>query len=135
MSFDGTKDAGGTSSGSMKIVSHFDAAAGCNSNAICRWVGFGDMTGYASLDFDVYVDGASAVTTWGSHGWLQWGYFDTNWAFQTMADPAVQLNGGGDDNRWVHVRIPMTQFAGFGDTPSSAAVLNGVGFQFAGWGN
>jgi hypothetical protein len=133
MSFDSAMDAAGTASGSMKVVSHFTAT--CGSNALCRWVGFGDMTGYASLDFDVYVDGASAVTGWGSHGWLQWGYFDTNWVFQVMVDPAVQLNGGGDDNRWVHVSIPMTQFPGFSDTPSSAANMNGVGFQFAGWGN
>lgn len=128
-SVDFTMDAAGSpTSGSMKMVVHFTPTTpgDWTSVALFGWLGLGDVTEYASLEADMYIDAASAGSA-GDHGWFEW-------AIRGDADPinfapGTNLGSGAADGQWFHVSIPLTSFPGSGGSPSSLSQVTFLGFQ------
>lgn len=113
-SHDTTMDAGGSASqGSLKVEAEFSESNSDNQIAIARWLGYGDMTTYATMEYDIYMDPASPTRgDWTDHGYAEWGLdFGSSWAFR--GGPAGGLLGGTNDGHWVHVSIPLGGPNGF----------------------
>jgi hypothetical protein len=102
-----TDDAGGSAtSGSMDMQLTFDGGGTNQGFAYTRDAFFPatDLSGYASLDFDVKVVGGSALDAFGNNG-----YFDM-WVNNTDAYTFVHQFGDNvkTADGWRHVSVPLT---------------------------
>ena len=113
LTFDPAKDAGGSaSSGSLKVETTFSATAGNDNKSAVTTDAFfpgRDVSGYASLEADFFIDPASAQSSGQNdvHGYEQF-------AIRNTDNYTYQSEGGrnfGPSGQWVHVSVPVSSFS------------------------
>jgi hypothetical protein len=114
LSYDATRDAGGSaSSGALKVqVTFSSTAGGDNKNAITTdaFASPTNVSGYATLDADFFIDPASAQSF--NAGSNVFGY--QSFAIRNTNNYNYQAEGGrnfGPGGQWFHVSVPVSNFA------------------------